>query len=298
MGGRRRSGAKTRAKAPPRIARSRPARKSGAGLSKLRAARSVGLPPSVAAVGAGLILTAGLVAGLATGGRGAELVTAAKAAVDSRFATLGFRLATVHLQGASPVARAEIMQAAALKPNTPILAVDLDAVRARVESVPWVKEARVIRLYPSTLVIAVDQRPLLAVWQHDGRAQVIATDGKTVGPADSGHWPVLPLVVGAGANIAAAAILPDIASRSRLAGRVQALVRVDGRRWDVRLKDGGVIELPADNPDSALTRLDALDREGRILELGLARIDLRDPEMVVVRPSHDATAAIPPGAQA
>ena len=220
------------------------------------------------------------------------MVTAAKAAVDGRFATLGFRLTTVHLQGASPVARAEIMRAAALKPNTPILAIDIDAVRARVETVPWVKSARVIRLYPSTLVIAVDQRPLLAVWQHAGHSRLITADGTSVGLDDSSHWPPLPLIVGEGADSAAASILPAIQSRAQLAGRMEALIRVDGRRWDLQLKDGGVIELPAEDPSSALARLDALDREGRILELGLARIDLRDPEMVVVRPRSAADTTV------
>ncbi len=246
----------------------------------------------MAAIGAGLILAAGLVAGLATGGRGGQLVSGAKAAVNSRFATLGFRLTTVHLQGASPTARADIVRAAALKPGTPIFAIDLAAVRARVESVAWVKTARVIRLFPGTLVIAVEQRPLLAVWQHDGHWQVIANDGASVGEADAGRWPALPLVVGVGADKAAAAILPAIENRPSLAARVQALIRVDERRWDLQLRDGGVIQLPADDPTAALARLDALDRESKVLQLGLARIDLRDREMVIVRPrdASDASA--------
>ena len=36
--------------------------------------------------------------------------------------------------------------------------------------------------------------------------------------------------------------------------------------------------------DSALIQLDQLDQKSRILELGFERIDLRDPEMVAVRP--------------
>ncbi|MHB8528830.1 MAG: cell division protein FtsQ/DivIB [Caulobacteraceae bacterium] len=261
----------------------------------MRAARRVGLPPAVAAIGAGLVLTAGLVAGLATGGREAELAQGAKAAVQSRFATLGFRLATVHLQGASKAAQGEIVRAAALKPQTPILAIDLGAVRRRVEAVGWVKRARVIRLLPSTLVIAVEQRSLVAVWQHDGRSRVITADGGGVDQADPGHFSGLPVVVGAGANTAAAAILPAVETRARLASRTAALVRVDQRRWDVALKDGGVILLPADDPAAALVRLDSLDKEDRILDLGLARIDLRDPQMVIVRPRSGAAPATQAG---
>jgi cell division protein FtsQ len=61
-------------------------------------------------------------------------------------------------------------------------------------------------------------------------------------------------------------------------------VRVDGRRWDVRLKDGSLIQLPALGEDSALIQLDQLDQKQRLLSLGFERIDLRDPGEVVVRP--------------
>ena len=57
------------------------------------------------------------------------------------------------------------------------------------------------------------------------------------------------------------------------------------------MKDGSLIQLPATGEDSALIQLDQLDQKSRILELGFARIDLRDPELVAVRP-RDAT---PPG---
>ena len=101
----------------------------------------------------------------------------------------------------------------------------------------------------------------------------------------------LELVVGEGAAENAGAILPLVRSRPRLMERLEALVRVDDRRWDLRMKDGGLIQLPATGEDSALIQLDQLDQKSRILELGFARIDLRDPELVAVRPRE----AAPPG---
>jgi len=63
---------------------------------------------------------------------------------------------------------------------------------------------------------------------------------------------------------------------------------VDQRRWDLRLKDGGLIQLPAGQPEAALIRLDALDQRERLLDLGFARVDLRTPETVAVRPGDAA----------
>jgi cell division protein FtsQ len=221
---------------------------------------------------------------LATGGRAEKLADAARGAAIDRSAALGFRLANVHLQGASAEAAADILKAAALHRDTPVFGLDLAAIRGRVEHVGWVKSARVIRLLPDTVVIAVDQRRLVAVWQHAGRSAVIDSDGVAAPEADPIQFSGLPLVVGEGANTAAAAILPAVLSRPRLAERLEALVRVDDRRWDLRLKDGSIIQLPATDEEAALIRLDQLDQKARILELGFSKIDLRDPEMVAVRP--------------
>jgi cell division protein FtsQ len=293
--GERRGAAKPRAKVPPRAARPRLPRPAARGISKLRAAHRVGLPPAAAVAAACMIVTLGVVVVLATGGRGQRLMSAAHGAIDSRFASLGFRLGVIHLQGASPAAQQEILKAAALKFGAPILALDLNAVRARVEGVGWVERARIVRLLPDTLVIAVDQRPLLAVWEHAGRATVIAADGRVLTKIDPSHFTGLPLIVGAGANVAARAILPAILGRPRLAKGLDALVRVDDRRWDIRLKNGGLIMLPSQGEEAALKQLDALDRASRILDLDLARVDLRDPEMVVVRPRGGAAPVLTSG---
>ena len=293
--GERRGAAKPRTKVSPKSARPRPARAPSRGVSKLRAAHGVGLSAPLAVAAASLILALGVVVVLATGGRGQRLVAAAHGAIDSRFASLGLRLGVIHLQGASPAAQAEILKAAALKPGQAILGLDLAAVRARVERVGWVERARVIRLLPDTLVIAVDERPLLAVWEHAGRTVVIATDGTVVTKVDPGHFAGLPLIVGDGANAAARNILPAVLARPRLAKRLDALVRVDDRRWDLRLKDGCLIQLPATGEETALKQLDDLDRASRILELGFARIDLRDPEMVAVRPQGGAAPVLTAG---
>jgi cell division protein FtsQ len=245
---------------------------------------------------AGAALALGVVAVLATGGRGQHIVAAADAALVQRSVDMGLKLGDVSLQGASPQACADILKAAALSRGAPLLTLDLDAVRRRVEKVGWVRSARVIRLLPNTVEIAIQERRLIAVWEHAGHAQVVDADGVAAHEADPAHFSHLPLVVGEGANTAAAAILPVVFSRPRLAERLEALVRVDDRRWDLRLKDGSLIQLPAEDEEAALIRLDQLDQKARILELGFSRVDLRDPEMVAVRPRGAAAKVVADGA--
>ena len=130
---------------------------------------------------------------------------------------------------------------------------DLADVRDKVQGVGWVKDAKVVRMLPDTVMISVEERPALAVWQNQGRMKVIDGEGRVISEADPARFPQLPLVVGQGADQAAGLILPAVASRPRLRDRLEALVRVDDRRWDLRLKDGSLIQIPAIDQESAPT---------------------------------------------
>jgi cell division protein FtsQ len=226
----------------------------------------------------------GLAVVLLTGSRLEAARNHIGAGVADRFVGLGFTVQSLQVKGAPQVAQADIMRAANLYKGQPILGVDLDAMRRRIETVGWVKQAKVLRLLPGALVIEIVPRDILAVWQDRGVDHVVDRDGKVVAEADPARFVDLPLVVGDGAAEAAAGILPLLKARPKLMGLTEALVRVDGRRWDLRLKDGGIIQLPAAGEDAALIRLDQLDQKARVLELGFERVDLRDPELVAVRP--------------
>ena len=266
---------KPQAKAPP-SSRQRPKAQAPE--------RQGGLSAKWALLGAAAILTLALGVTLATGHRGERLTQATGAAIDGKFGDAGFRLKAIHVEGASPMATADIVKAAGFYKDQPLLGMDLEALRQRIETVGWVKEARVVRLLPDTLVVAVKERRQLAVWQHAGHQFVIDDHGKVIPEADARRFTALPLVVGEGGAEHAPDILPIIAQRPKLMERMDALVRVDDRRWDLRMKDGSLIQLPAVGEEESLMRLEQLDQRSRIMELGFERIDLRNPDVVAVRP--------------
>ncbi|WP_269516116.1 cell division protein FtsQ/DivIB [Brevundimonas subvibrioides] len=225
-----------------------------------------------------------LVLVLATGARAERIGQSLSHGIDGITTGLGLKLNRVHISGASAEATPAIQRALAVQAGQPITSLDLDALKASVEQVGWVKSARVVRLLPDTLIVDVVEHDRLAVWQTRGQVFVIDGEGKAIPGADAGRYPNLPLVVGTGADAAAGAILPLLAERPRLMSRIDALVRVDERRWDLRLKDGSLIQLPATKQEAALIQLDALDQRERLLELGFSRIDLRTEGQVAVRP--------------
>ena len=285
-GGRRQSSNQPakRGAAPKSQGRGRAPRNALATPGKLAALGRLDLSPRavVISIAAGVLLLAGV---LATGARAERIGASITHGMDGLTAGLGLKLEKVFIEGESPEATRAIQQAVQLSADQPMTSIDLEAVRQRVEAIGWVESARVVRLLPDTLIVHVTEHDRLAVWQTGGVNHVIDSHGTVIAGADAGRYPNLPLVVGKGAEQAASEVLPLIAQRPRLASRVEALVRVDERRWDLRLKDGSLIQLPAADQEAALIQLDALDQRERLLELGFARIDLRTPEEVAVRPS-------------
>jgi cell division protein FtsQ len=231
----------------------------------------------------GVLVLAGIVV-LVTGDRPQKIASGITSTFETQTSAMGFKVRDVHVQGTSGMAQADVIAATGLYQDEPILTLDLKALQAKVEAVGWVKSAKVVRLLPDTLVIAVVERQRLAVWQNQGQTRVVDVEGKVIQEANPANFSNLPLVVGVGANEAAPVIMPMVLSRPRLVSRLEALVRVDQRRWDLRLKDGGIIQLPAVGEDSALIQLDQIDQKSRILDLGFERIDLRNPEALAVRP--------------
>lgn len=290
-----RGGSRARAKPPVKAPPAkRPAQPRSA------AARSVGdgLSGRMILLCAAALLLAVMGVVLATGHRGQRLADATASAIDGKFGDAGFRLATISVEGASPMARADIIRAAGVSPGQPLLGLNLETLRRRLQAVGWVKDARVVRLLPDTLVFAVTERRQMAVWQHDGRSVVIDDHGRPIPEADPARFTGLPLVVGLGGAEQAPKILPILAQRPKLMAHMDALVRVDDRRWDVRMKDGSLIQLPAQGQEQALMALEHLDERSRILDLGFERIDLRNPDLVAVRPraNPDPVPALAAGA--
>ncbi|MFT3996243.1 MAG: FtsQ-type POTRA domain-containing protein [Asticcacaulis sp.] len=285
-GGRRQ--AAPASKAAPRSAprgRARPAE-----TGKLRLIGGVPMPNELTAW-LGFVGAAGLMAVvLLTGGRGEMLRTSVINFADARIASMGVSLQNVRLQGVSDVAREDIRKAMKFERGQPLALMDLDKVKADVEAVGWVKSAVVRRQLPDQLIITVTERPRLAVWQYQNKAMVVDDTGKVIPEARSANFVDLPLVVGEGANEASADIVRLMQGRPELMSKVWALVRVDTRRWDVRLKNNTIIKLPALDQEEALGRLDVLISQQRILDQGLAVIDLRDPNALVVKPFDNAPA--------
>jgi len=260
------------------------ARKASAKAGKSAIIGSVHMPNEVTAWFAVLLVVGLLSVVLATGHRAEALGNAFSGFVDGRMASAGLNLQNVRLVGVSDIASPDIKKALKFHKGQPLALMDLKAVQAQVEGVGWVKQANVRRQFPNLLVITVTERPRLAVWQYQGKNAVIDDQGHVIPEARASAFPDLPYIVGEGANEVAPEIIELMQARPALMQKTYALQRVDTRRWNILLKNGAVIKLPALNQDQAMARLDALVAQQRVLDQGLAEIDLLDPNSLVVVP--------------
>ena len=265
-------------------------RKAGGGKTILMG--SVSMPAELTGWLAGTLVVGLMAVVLMTNHRGETLGNTIVQFADERAAALGLNLQNVRLVGVSPQAADDVKKALPFHRGDPIAFMDLGAVQRAVENVGWVRSATVRRQFPGSLVVTVVERPRLAVWQYHGQDAVIDDQGQIIPEARADRFPELPLVVGEGANETANDILELMRPRSQLLQKTYALQRIDTRRWNILLKDGAVIKLPALDQDQAFARLDALIAQRRVLDQGFAEIDLLDPKALVVVPLPTKTPAV------
>ncbi|MFZ5609551.1 MAG: cell division protein FtsQ/DivIB [Pseudomonadota bacterium] len=232
--------------------------------------------------GGGALAAAGV--GIAALGGPAALAIQADAFFNRAAIDAGFGVAVVTVEGAQRSGTAAVLAAAKIDASRAIFAQDLAVMRARIEALPWVAEAMVSRTLPGTLRIVISEHVPFALWQHEGRIRLIDRAGEAIIDTTPEAFPELPLVVGAGAPPAADALARLLALAPGLAARVTAATRVGERRWDLKFDNGVVLSLPEEAPEDAWRRFAALQARAGILEQGYARLDLRLPDMLVVRP--------------
>lgn len=229
--------------------------------------------------------------GFVQGGGYDALVSREGAPWDIAARTAGFDVSAVTITGQSRLTEQELLAASGVTGRHSLPFLDAAAVRERLMSVPLVKSARVMKLYPNRLVIAVEERVPHALWQQDGRVSVISEDGVVIDELRDERYLGLPFVVGDGAQKRLPEFLAFVTALGDLAPRIKAGVLVAGRRWNIEMTNGVMVKLPEDNPGPAVEALMRLQREARVLDKDIMSIDLRTPDRVVVRLTEEAAAA-------
>ena len=211
----------------------------------------------------------------------AKVGTAAGEAVGEA----GFRVRSVDVKGIQRMDSKPVFEIAVDQKSMAMPLVDVAAIRERLLHYGWVKDARVSRRLPDTLVIDIVERKPAALWQDRQQLSLIDAEGVVLDRVPISAMPDLPLLIGPGANAQSRNLDRLLAEVPTLRPQLESASWVGKRRWDLHFQSGETVALPegAAEAKAALVKLAKLDKSSGVLGRGIVRVDLRIPGKMVVR---------------
>jgi cell division protein FtsQ len=207
----------------------------------------------------------------------------------------GFAVKRVEIKGLDRMERLPVYNIALDQQSMAMPLVDLDGTRQRLLQLGWVREARVSRRLPDTLVVDIVERRPAAIWQHRSQLALIDLDGVVLEQVRLDSMPDLPLVIGPAANHHAAELDRLVGAAPQLKPIMAGATWIGGRRWDLRFQSGEILALPEgeEAAKKALAHFARMDQATQLLGRGFTRFDMRIAGKFVVRVSSKPGGAIP-----
>lgn len=197
----------------------------------------------------------------------------------------GFTVKRVDVVGIRHMDSAPVYQIALDQRSMAMPLVDVGDIRQQLLKFGWVKDARVSRRLPDTLVVDIVERKPAALWQGPQQLALIDSDGTVIDRVPVTQMPDLPLLIGPGANLHERELNDLLDGAPTLKPQLVSASWIGGRRWDLTLQTGETIALPEgqDAAKKALSKFADLDKSTGLLGRGLLRFDLRLPGKMIVR---------------
>ena len=133
----------------------------------------------------------------------------------------GFSISKINVISEGRVPEDDIRKTLDFKNGDYLFDVEINETQKKIEALPWVKRVLVRRLWPDQVVIQIVEREPFALWQYEGKVEVIDVLGEVIEGASLNENPNLNLFVGKDAAINAARInktmldFPSIADSRR-----------------------------------------------------------------------------------
>lgn len=195
----------------------------------------------------------------------------------------GLRIEDVLVVGRKNTKRDILLRALGTARGAPILAFDVNRAKQRVEALPWVRRASVERMLPDTILLTVEERRPLALWQNDGQFALIDYEGSIIQRENLEEYKNLLIVIGPDAPRHTANLLEILGTQPELMSLVRAAIRVGARRWNLNLIGGINVQLPEENASAAWMHLAQYQRSHGVLDRDVEFVDLRLPDRLIVR---------------
>jgi cell division protein FtsQ len=197
----------------------------------------------------------------------------------------GFEVRRVDVRGVENLNELKVYERALAQRDQAMPLVDIEALREQLLDLSWVKDARVSRQLPDTLVIDIVEREPHAVLRKADRLVLINEDGHELEPVsrDRATGKLIVSGPGAGKQVKSLAQLLDAAPALR--PQVREAEWIGNRRWNLTFKTDQVLALPEGEkePAAALVSFARLDGTNRLLGGKVAAFDMRATDRIYLR---------------
>ena len=209
--------------------------------------------------------------------------------VLTRTSTAGFKVKDILVTGRKQIPAEDLLARLSIKQGMPIFGVNIADAQKSLNGISWVKNVTISRRLPDTIVVEIQERTPVALWQHQKKIFLIDEEGIVLTSNNLDAWQSLPLVVGDGAEKNITGLLVLLQAEPAIASQLVSAVRVEERRWDLHLKNDVLVKLPEQDMELALRHLAVLEEKKNILGRNIASIDLRQPEKIMITPAATDT---------
>lgn len=200
-------------------------------------------------------------------------------------AKAGFEVKRVEITGMDRVDQLKVYDIVLAEKDRAMPLVDIDKIRNDLIGYGWIKDVRVSRRLPDTLVVDIVERKPTAVWHRAGRYSLIDSEGTELEKIRAEEVGSYPVINGEGANRQVVALNKLLDRAQSLKEQVAGASWVGNRRWDLRFKTGETLALPEGEElaGEALVNFTRMDGVHRLLGRDIIHFDLRDPERAYMR---------------
>jgi cell division protein FtsQ len=211
----------------------------------------------------------------------------------------GFEVQRVEVRGVARLNELKVYERVLGERDRAMPLVDIHALRDQLLELSWVKDARVSRQLPDTIVIDIVERTPHAVLQKPDRLVLIDDTGHELEPVSAANAKGMLEISGPGAQKQVEALSALLDAAPALEPQVEAAEWVGNRRWNLTFKTGQVLALPQGEDESAgaLISFARLDGVNRLLGGKVTAFDMRAPERIYMRIPGRSQQSLPAEAQ-
>ncbi|WP_340587084.1 cell division protein FtsQ/DivIB [Erythrobacter alti] len=220
-------------------------------------------------------------------------ISGASAVVSDRFAHVasnaGYKVAHVEVNGTQRMNEMSVYERAFGQQDLAMTRVDLDGLRDQLLALPWVRDARVSRQLPATLVVDIIEREPHAVLRRPDRLMLIDPTGVELEPINREASAEYLLIEGPGAQDQVEELTTLLDAAPALQAQVKGAEWVGNRRWNLTFVTDQRLALPEGEERAAAALISFAQADGvnRLIGGEAASFDLRNaPRMYMHVPGR------------